>query len=309
MKKKFIILLVSNFSALFLYGQTPVILTSQQAKEDFDWLQFALEYVHPRLYKFDDKRVFDARFDSLKQHLNTDISGLDFLAMVRHINASVNCGHLYTIPQAELKVEVLKKKVLPFYIKVVNEELHIFNNCSTQVSIPNGAKILSINGRKSSEIMALIKKGIATDGFIQTRKMRLIERYFSSSYYGFDLYYHLHVDRSAKFLVQFEVYNTGDIKEVDVEGITIQERKALLLDKHGLDERSWFKAPSPQFELSQKDDLAILKLPRSFYDKQIDPNFDSLLQKAFAELKKHKIQNLILDLRNNEGGSEQMRRV
>jgi len=304
MQKKSIPLIVFAFSAFFLSGQAPMLLTSKQAQEDFHWLQFALEYIHPRLYKFEDKEVFDARFDNFRKELNTDVTGLDLLAMVSQLNASVNCGHLYTIPQAELQAEVLEKKVLPFYIKVVNEDFYVFHDCSTQATIPDGAKILSINGRKSSEIMSLIKKGIATDGYIETRKMRLMERYLSPLFHGFDLYYHLQVDRETGFLVEFEKYETGTIQQIQIEGISRKERKAVLLKRYGIDERSWFNTPSPQFERYEKDDLAILKLPRSFYDKKVDPNFDSLLQQIFAQLKERKIQNLILDLRNNEGGSE-----
>ncbi len=304
MKKKLIVLLVSTFSALFLYCQAPLMLSSQQAKEDFNWLQSALEYVHPRLYKFEDKKVFDARFDSLKQHLNSDISGLDFLAVVSQLNASVNCGHLYTIPQAELQTEILEKKVLPLYIKVVKDEFYVFHDCSPQASIPNGAKILSINGKKSSEILRLIKGGIATDGYIETRKIRLMERYLSPLFQGFDLYYHLHVDRRTGFQVEFQEQRTKAIQKIQLEGINMKERRDILLERYGINERSWYSVPSPQFELSKKEDLAILKLPRSFYNKKTDPNFDSLLHQAFAQLKEHKIHNLILDLRNNEGGSE-----
>lgn len=303
-KKRLILLALSLAIVIPLIGQAPLVLSSQQAQEDFHWLRYALEYVHPRLYKFDNQKVFDARFDSLQQQLNTDISGLDFLAMVSRLNASVNCGHLYTIPQAELRTEVMEKKVLPFYIKVVNEEFYLFHNCSRQSIIPNGAKLLAINGRRSAEIMAKMKRGIATDGFIETRKVRLMERYFSPVSSGFDLYYHLHVDRSTQFQVQFEEHKTGVPRTVEVEGITMKKRKALLLQKHGLDERDWFTTPSPQFERFEEEDLAVLKLPRSFYNKKIDPHFDSLLQQAFAQLKAHNIQNLILDLRNNEGGSE-----
>ncbi len=303
MKKRIVLVALTLTMAFPLFGQKPLVLSSQQAQEDFHWLRFALEYAHPRLYKFEDKAVVDARFDSLKQRLNTDISGLDFLAMVSQLNASVNCGHLYTIPQAELQAEVLNKKVMPFYLKVIKESFYVFNDCSTQASIPNGTKIISINGKKSSEIMALIKKGIATDGYIETRKRRLIERFYSS-FQGFDLYYHLHVDRSTDFLVEFEEYGTGTIRKVDLDGITRKERSALLLEQHGLDERSWFTTPSPQFELNQKENLAVLTVARSFYDKSVDPDFDSLLQQAFTQLQAHNIQNLILDLRNNEGGSE-----
>lgn len=304
MKKKLIALLLSTISVILLQGQEPLVLTSQQAQEDFNWLQYALEYVHPRLYKFEDKAIVNTRFDSLKQHLHTDISGLDFLAMVSQLNASVNCGHLYTIPQSKLQTEVLEKKVLPFYIKVVNEEFFAFHDCSNPATIPNGSRIVSINGKKSSEIMGLIKGGIATDGYIETRKFRLIERYLSPLFQGFDLYYHLHVDRDTVFRVAFEAYKTGAIQQIQLEGISLKERRAILLKKYAVDERSWYSTPSPQFELSEKEDYALLKLPRSFYNKKVDPNFDSLLQGAFAQLKELKIQHLILDLRDNEGGSE-----
>jgi hypothetical protein len=36
-------------------------LTKKQALEDLHWLRFSLEYVHPRLYKYDEKKAVDAR--------------------------------------------------------------------------------------------------------------------------------------------------------------------------------------------------------------------------------------------------------
>jgi hypothetical protein len=54
------------------------MLSKEQALEDFKWLRFSLEYVHPRLYKYEDKRAVDARFDSLGGLIGNQISGLDF---------------------------------------------------------------------------------------------------------------------------------------------------------------------------------------------------------------------------------------
>jgi hypothetical protein len=104
-------------------AQQPLILTKEQATEDFRWLRFALEYVHPRLYKYDHKKTVDARFDSLNRQIKKDISGLDFLALVSTTNAAVRCGHLYTIPQGQLADEVLNKKILPFHVKVLDQKL------------------------------------------------------------------------------------------------------------------------------------------------------------------------------------------
>ena len=89
-------------------------LSKDHAIEDFNWLRFSLEYCHPRLYKYDDKKTVDARFDSLKNLVGNQITGLDFLSIVSKMNAAVHCGHLYTIPQQELEKQVIEKKVLPF---------------------------------------------------------------------------------------------------------------------------------------------------------------------------------------------------
>jgi hypothetical protein len=280
-----------------------LILTKKQALEDLSWLKFSLEYVHPRLYKFDNKKNVDARFDSLKSVIGNKVSGLDFLTLVTKANATVKCGHLYTIAQGDLNKEVLEKKVLPFYVKVLDDKLHILNDCSN-ISIPNGSQILSINGKADKTILSNMLSGIAADGNIQTRKMRLMERYFNYAFQGFDLYYQLYVDRSTTFNIEYLEYETGIKRTAIVEGLSIKDRQERALVKHNFDEEVWFKTPSPKFKIDEQNKYATLTVSRSFYDKKIDPDFDSLLTSAFLSIKQKKIEHLILDLRNNEGGSE-----
>jgi hypothetical protein len=304
--KKWIFFSLTIASLLFMvdniHGQ-PLTLTKEQAIEDFKWLRFALEYVHPRLYKYDDKKTVDARFDSLSRLINREISGLDFLALVSKTNAAVRCGHLYTIPQGQIAKEVLQKKVLPFHIKVLDNKIYVRNDCSNP-SIRNGSQILTINGKSDKEIFSAIMRGIASDGFIQTRKQRLMERYFFYPFHGFDLYYHLHADRSDLFKIEYIEYGTNKRKSVTVKGVSIDERQKILLKEYAIDEQAWFKTPSPRYEIDKQNDFALLTVSRSFYNKSIDPNFDSLLNSAFSQIKNEKISNLILDLRNNEGGDE-----
>ncbi|MEL7424811.1 MAG: S41 family peptidase [Bacteroidota bacterium] len=279
-------------------------LTAEQASEDLQCLQRALEHVHPRLYKYTSKDSFNVLFHAVHQESTAGISGLDFLAQVNRINAAVNCGHLYTIPQAELREEVQQHKVVPFRIKVIEDNLHLVYNCEAGNSIPNGSEILSINGHSAAEILSVLRSAIATDGYIETRKNRLIERYFNTSFYGFDLYYFLHIDRSERFEVEVQAPQEGKILKHRFVGIDRQERSKRLMELYGFDENTWFKEPSPQFAVAEDRSYALLSLPRSFYDEKVDPNFDSLLLRAFRQLQEEQIPNLILDLRNNEGGSE-----
>ncbi|MEM8507086.1 MAG: S41 family peptidase [Bacteroidota bacterium] len=291
--------------AFELQGQTA--LTIKEAKEDLYWLQTSLEYVHPRLYKYIEKETLDSIFDnalSVMSNSQENIAGLDFLSEVSKINAQVNCGHLYTIPQFELQKEILRKKVMPFYVKLIQDDLFIVNDCSKKGNMLNGVKILSINGKSASEILTEIRLGIATDGHIQSRKNRLIERYFYYTFHGFDLYYHLHIDRSEEFNIEYQKPEEDQIHQIDLKGIGIDERKDRLNQIYEKDEKIWQSTPSPRFELNEAENYGVLTLSRSFYNNEIDPDFDLFLKNSFQELKDKGIANLIVDLRNNEGGSE-----
>ncbi|PRX53989.1 S41 family peptidase [Flagellimonas meridianipacifica] len=290
-----------------LYSIGQLKITKEEAKEDVVWLQKALEYVHPRIYKYNTKKSFDSIFGKAHKKIeasNNSILAIDVLSEVSKINAHINCGHLYTIPQFELEQEILAKKVMPFHVKILQDEIFIINDCSDAAGKLNGAKLLTVNGKSSAAILQEMKEGIATDGYIDTRKNRLIEHYFSTTYYGFDLYYYLHVDRSQTFQIEYEEYGSKEIKKVTLSGISSSDRANILLKKYHLDERTWFKTPSPRFEISDSNRFALLTVSRSFYNAKIDPDFDELLDDAFRQLKERKIQNLILDLRNNGGGSE-----
>jgi len=298
-----IVLSIFSITGNLLSQNSSLVLTKEQALEDFKWLRFSLEYVHPRLYKYDDRNTVNARFDSLTQFIRKDISGLDFLALVTKNNAAVHCGHLYTIPQDKLEKEVLDKKVLPFHIKILEGKIYLMYDCSSS-PIPAGSQIFAINDKTDKQIIATILPGITADGYIQTRKWKLMERYFNYSFHGFDFYYHLFVDRTENFKIDYVDGKTNTRKTVIKKGMGIQERQTLLLKNYGIDEQSWFKTASPKIEINEQNDYALLTVSRSFYNKGIDPDFDSLLSAAFRIIKEKKISNLILDVRNNEGGSE-----
>ena len=131
-----------------------------------------------------------------------------------------------------------------------------------------------------------------------------MERYFFYPFQGFDLYYHLYVDRGESFKMEYIEYGTKKRKTVTVKGMPIEERQKLVTKKYGVDEQEWFKKSSPEFKIDKQNDFATLTISRSFYNKTIDPDFDSLLNSAFSKIKNERIENLIVDLRNNEGGDE-----
>jgi hypothetical protein len=105
-----------------------------------------------------------------------------------------------------------------------------------------------------------------------------MERYVFYDFQGFDLYYHLHVDRSDTFEIEYAEYGTKRVKKTTRAGLPIAERTRLWRDRYGFDEREWFKKPSPRFALSEALGSAVLTISRSFEEKGVDPDYDSLLR-------------------------------
>jgi C-terminal processing protease CtpA/Prc len=112
------------------------------------------------------------------------------------------------------------------------------------------------------------------------------------------------VDRRKRFKFDYLEYGMDSRKTVVAEGVSIEERERSLMKEYNLDEKAWFKTPSPKFEIDKESSYATLTISRSFYDKDVDSDFDSVLAAAFRSIRERKIENLILDLRNNEGGDE-----
>jgi C-terminal processing protease CtpA/Prc len=99
-------------------------------------------------------------------------------------------------------------------------------------------------------------------------------------------------------------HHTGKETTVVLDGISIEDRKKIAANRYHTDESRWLNQASPVFTLYPTKNYGILTVSRSFFDPKIDPDYDSTLKQAFTVLKAKKITNLIIDLRNNEGGSE-----
>jgi hypothetical protein len=148
-------------------------------------------------------------------------------------------------------------------------------------NIPEGSKVLAINGFDMSEIISGIKNQIPSDGFNLSYKEFLLNRNFATL---FSLY--------------FPAKDTFEVKFQNMDGVTDivklpGEAKRGVKDKNP----GW-----ASYSLVDNSTTAQLRIP-SF--AATDQDFPMFLEKTFGQLKTDSIKNLIIDLRNNEGGRDE----
>ncbi|QIP15083.1 peptidase S41 [Spirosoma aureum] len=281
-------LLISCFMLIFclpLAGQT---LTPEQLQTDFARFRTALNEVHPEMYRYTPKPTFDSLFAVAAAKLNQPMTRQEFYVAMIPLLVALRDGHIkWIVSGRDEHYPFATEKLFPLKLYFLGEKAWVTGNYGTG-NVPAGAEIVSIDGQP---IAAIIQKLLSVmtfaDGNRVGGKYEDLNQYFSG-------YYATFIASPDTFEV---VFKTRD-----------GETKAALpaVTEAGIKTYVAKNKPTGQkpFRLTHKDsNTAVMTIERFWADKS-DPDFSSFLKDSFREIKQKGIQNLVLDLRHNEGGEE-----
>lgn len=293
-----------------------------ELKKDVDFAYMMLTKGHPGVYWYITKEQLAFKFDSLKQTITTPITSREFYKKMAPLIAEVKCGHTRLILVTKIltkrekdSVAKLGKPIHQFGYKVINNKLYVssFNKKITQAK--KGDEILAIAGVPSVEIINNLEKNYASDGYNQTFKAAVLNRAFVNWYTAI---YENKDTLDFKIKKKDSVFNlklTTSKKEEKGDSLGIKKRpvklskdsvlakKNLAKEKlrvryKGADE---FKKPMLDLKFLEKDSsIAYLKI-KSFSFPYA--NFNRFFKESFAAIKSGNTKDLIIDLRDNGGGS------
>lgn len=251
--------------------------TKSELKEDIDYLQASLEILHPGYAWYTDEDALKSQFQNLKKNLGNNWTEIDLLNQLAPIIEKINCGHTEILPSKERsKYQQLYKKQFPLKIKITDDEAVVTEGYG---SIPKGATLASINGTSLVTIIHELKSFIPSDGYNETYKQFRLQNEFSSLY---SLYY----PTDSTFIV----------------GIAGPGKQVI---KHSLAGRDFESrgepGPSKSFEMIDSLNTGYLKIS-SF---RPDQTFPSFLETTFKYLQAENVENLVIDVRDNQGGADQ----
>ncbi|MDJ1467649.1 S41 family peptidase [Cytophagaceae bacterium DM2B3-1] len=262
---------------------------SDTVKKAITELTTELALKHPGFYRYTSKELFDAYIDSTKSTLTDSVSLLEAFLKMKQIVAKVNCLHT-GITLSHYYVDYLNQQpnLLPLQVYFSEGKAYVVKNYSDQSSIEVGDEIVSINGRDIPSITRQLFDLIPSDGYNLTLKYR-------SLYFQFPLWYRL-LEATNQFSVV--VRQKGIMKSYQVFGKKRDE----------IAEDGFLKEPAYSKPLDFKvvNDIGVLTI-HTFAKtdiKKAGQSFKPYIDKVFKEIQAKDIRNLVVDLRDNTGGSD-----
>ena len=285
------------------------VFSPAQMQQDFDQLRRILENTHPGLYKYTDKTMMQQKMDSLRSLLNEPMSFYRFYQVIATLIADVKCEHTSCnpYPHQQFEQHLMQWKVIPLVIHFFQDTAYVIVNRTSDTSIHLGDEVCQINHQNVDSLQRVLFQYVPTEGDIVTSK-----KAFLSTSMNFVFWYAMFISRPDSFDIVFRSPD-GKIKErVWQDSLTFKESTVNTLKNPAnkkiieIDEAQQRELSDPwRLRIVANKQYAVMTLDgfgNGFKkdQKRMAEKFASF----FAELKKEKIPNLIINLANNPGGDE-----
>ncbi len=275
----------------------------KQLQEDFQLLRTALEEAHGGLYHYTPKKELDRQLDSIREKLIHPMTDLEFYRLAAPMIANINDGHTWLMFSKTYRDYNRKTPIsFPFNLKFLKGKAYLFRNYSENADTPAmGSEVLTINGHSMAEILGKMLPLVPSDGHVETAKYRRLERTSI-----FDFLYTLLFGETSEYTIAFRELASGVEKTITAKGISGARMDAIFEER--CPEQAKDKPPN---QVEYQGDAAILTI-RTFGTppyKKHNISYPDFMKNTFSQLQEKKIQYLVIDLRNNSGGSDEFGKI
>ena len=280
------------------YQKSLVRYEAETCIRDLRQLEAVLKDAHPCLYCFVDSltlhRAFAVAITDLEKKQGAADTGKvtenEFLGTVRRLIALVQDGHLYAESNESLVNYVAERgRFFPLSLAIESGAAFISADYSASLdSSASGSELLAVNGVKTADILAKMLPMLTADADLEKAKWRQLENVFT-----FDILYWSLYEPTDTFQI---TYRTADGLERSehIKGVTGSTINLANADA----------GASRRLVIDKANATAYLDI-NTFYSaesKRENATYEKFLADAFRQLKKERIENLVIDLRDNPGG-------
>lgn len=286
--------------------ETP--LPPQQLKKDVDFAYEKLQKLHPNLYWYISKEDLEGKFDSLKTTITQPLKPTEFYLKLAPVIKEVREGHLsLLLPAKRLtkkeRKELKHQKGLFGRMDYVVDDNQIFvlENKDNFEEIKVGTEILKIKDIPVKDYLERYKKLVSGDGYNTTFQKYYMAKFWSAAFT---------VENGILDSVKIQTKLNDTIKDFYIhrEKITKIEKKEekkeiKKLEKKDENQDKDYNVATKSFNrdlqfLDKDSTIAYMKIKKfSGYTSK------KFYKTSFGIIKKHQTKYLILDIRDNFGGS------
>jgi hypothetical protein len=261
-----------------------VIFSEQEIKNDFMEFRKILEEKHCCLYEYTGKQTFDSLFDTQYKMLTKPMSPIEFFKILTPITAKIGCGHTAVWMPGGFW-DCGKNNLFPLKIRFIENYMVAAGSYEDTSVIKMGWIIEEINEVPVSEIIHEMRMNYSADAMNIHFIYSQIERRFPMIYarrFGF----------KNKFLIKYHKPGETNSKLVELNPASVSSVRSIIFSN--------FNHPALTMDIVENK-VAIMKMPTFIYYDRVS-YFINFIDSCFTVIKNKKINNLILDLRGNDGG-------
>jgi hypothetical protein len=245
---------------------------------------------HPGFYRYTPREKFDHLIDSTINTITDPLTELEYYRKIKPLFAKIGCLHTGISLSKEYQDYLGNTSTLVPIEIFIDSNHHVFitKTYDGKNEIEIGSEVISINSRSTSEILNSLLGSIPSDGFNQTEKILLLNHRFS-------FWYQTIIETPQTF--KLGIKKNGVEKTINLNGVSKNVFPTLISLEIN------YKKPI-EFEIM--NNTGILKI-HSFAKSTIKSNgqkFKKFIDATFREIKSKGIENLIIDLRYNTGGTD-----
>lgn len=281
------------------------LFTVEELQQDFSALRTSLEESHPGLYIYKSKSIVDSIFLANYSSLNKAMTGREFMLLTCRVTSQMGDGHLRVVPP-KIQLDSLDNgpTAIPFNVYCMDNKLYVRKNYSPLDDKEFiGSQIISINGHSIESFIKEYLQIFPSDGNNLTHKYRLL----SSSRY-FTRYFNMLYGYAEQYNVEYISLNETTLKRKTLQGLTFDNLLKIAGERYPakIEERK------PAFFKMDEDKkfayLRIKSFDKSQYKKN-KMNFKKFLKASFKKLESTQVPNLIIDVRENGGGTDEYGKI
>ncbi|WP_081806342.1 S41 family peptidase [Chryseobacterium sp. UNC8MFCol] len=249
---------------------------------EFSELYHLTNTIHPGQFMFCSKKEFDQTYLSLKNSIKTDLSLVEYYQLTATLMAKIKDGHT-AVDRGRIIGLLNDRLVFPFSIYKIKDHYYL-DQSSQENKEYAGLRILKINGKDINAVVNDIKQYIHLEGRNETG--------LNVRFSNFPFYYFIY-NQTDKFEIEYVDRNNHKQKS-EFKGMPFKTYTSNISKK-----------TEPLTTEFRTNNLAILKF-RSFengYNESDRKIAEKQLDRFFTQLDSLKTENLIIDLRDNSGGS------
>ncbi len=268
--------------------------TPARLKEDALVFRDVVLAMHPSVGIYKTREHYVRLFNTFIDQLRDSLTEKDFRLKLKLLADELHCGHTEVLYSQAFYREIKKANLnfSPYIFIPVQDKVYMLANLNKKQdsTLRKGTEITSINGISTDSMMRYARRFISSDGYNVTAKNHYLQLGFNSYYVGL-------FGRPDTFNVEYSDGKT--IKNVKYAAFKPKTLPSLPLGPKDDSLFTRYKRAAMQFRyLDEEKKTMLLRIHRFSNVRDI-----KAYRKIFRKLKKNNSENLVLDLRNNGGGS------